>query len=100
MDVSRGDLVKTRPYPGASTEDLINHIKPAIRKNPDIVVIDTVTNDLQNNYNIVKKARKLVSAVKEIDKDNSVKIAFSSIMNREDDDFKDKINDANNKLKN
>ena len=100
MDVSRGDLVKTRLYPGASTEDLIDHIKPAIRKNPDIVVIDIVTNDLQNNYNIVKKARKLVSAVKEIDKDNSVKIAFSSIMNREDDDFKDKINDANNKLKN
>ena len=98
--MSRGDSVKTRPYLGASTEDLIDHIKPAIRKNPDIVVIHTVTNDLQNNYNIVKKARKLVSAVKEIDKDSSVKVAFSSIMNREDDDFKDKINDVNNKLKN
>ena len=32
---------------------------------------------------ITKKAKKLVSAVKEVDKDNSVKIAFSSIINRE-----------------
>ena len=61
--MSRGDSVKIRPHPGASTEDLIDHIKPAIRKNPDIVVIHTGTNDLQNNCNIVKKAKKLVSAV-------------------------------------
>ena len=40
----------------------------------------------------MKKAKKLVSAVKEVNKDNFVKIAFSSIINREDDDFKDKIN--------
>ena len=97
--MSRGDSVKIRPHPGASTEDLIDHIKPAIRKNPDIVVIHTGANDLQNNCNIVKKAKKLVSAVKEVDKDNSRKIAFSSIINREDEDFKDNINDVNNKLK-
>ena len=97
--MSRGDSVKIRPHPGASTEDLIDHIKPAIRKNPEIVVIHTSTNDLQNNCNIVKKAKKLVSAVKEVDKDNSIKIAFSSTINREDEDFKDKINDINNKLK-
>ena len=99
-DVSRHDSVKIRPHPGASTEDLINHIKPAISKNPVIVLIHTGTNDLQNNCNIVKKAKKLVSAVKEIDKDNSVKIYFFSIINREDDVFKDKINHVNNKLKN
>ena len=98
--VSRGDSVKIRPHSGASTEDLIDHIKPAIHKDPDIVVIHTGTNNLQNNFNLVKKGKKLVSAVKEVDKDNSIKIAFSSIINREDEDFKDKINDVNNKLKN
>ena len=63
------------------------------------MVIHTGTNDLQNSCNIVEKAKKLVSAVKEIDKDNSIKITFSSIINREDEDFKDKINDVNNKFK-
>ena len=44
--MSHGYSVKIRPHPGVSTEDLIEHIKPAIRKNPDIVVIHTGTNDL------------------------------------------------------
>ena len=48
----------------------------------------------------MKKAEKLISAVKKVNKDNSVKIIFSSIINREDEDFKDKINDVNTKLKN
>ena len=71
--MSRGDSVKIRPHPRASTENLIDHIKPAIRKNSDIVVTHTGTNDLQNNCNNVKKAKKLVSTVKEVDKDNSIK---------------------------
>ena len=64
------------------------------------MVIHTGTKDLQNNCNIVKKTKKLTSAAKEVDKYNSVKIAFFSIINHEDEDFKDKINDAKNKLKN
>ena len=99
-DVSRGDSVKIRPHPGASTEDLIDHIKSAICKNPDILVIQKGTDNLQNNCNIVKKAKKLVIAVKEVNKDHSVKNSFSSIINWEDEDFKDKINDANKKIKN
>ena len=94
--MSGGDLVKIWPHPEASTVDLTNHIKPAICKIADIAVIHTGTNDLQNNCNIVKKAKKLVNSVKEIDKDNSVKIAISNITNREDEDFKDKINYINN----
>ena len=77
--MSRGDSVKIRPLPGASTKDLIDHIKPAICKNPDIVVIHTGTNDLQKNCKIVKKAKELASAVKEAYQDNSIKIAFSSV---------------------
>ena len=48
----------------------------------------------------MKKAKKPVSAVKEADKDSPVKIVFSSIINREDEDLKDKINSVNNILKN
>ena len=38
--------------------------------------------------------------MKEVDKDYSAKIAFSGIINREDEDFKDKINNVNNRHKN
>ena len=47
----------------------------------------------------MRKAKKLISAVKEVDKDNSVKFAFSSKI-KKDECFKDKINDVSNKLKN
>ena len=77
---------------------MTDYIKPVIRKKPDILVNHTGTNDLQNNCNIVKKAKKLIRAIKEGDKDHSIKIAFSSIINREQEDFKDKVNDINNKL--
>ena len=96
----RGDSVKIRPHPWASTENLIDHIKSAIRKTPDIVVIYTGTNDLQNNCNIVKKANKLVSVVKKVEKDHSAKIPFSSIINCKDENFKGKVNDVNNKFTN
>ena len=99
-DKSRGDSVKIRPHPGASTEDLIDHIKAAISKTPDILIIHEGTNDLQNNCNNVKKAKKLVIAVKDVDKDHSVKTAIFRIITCEDEDFKDKINYVNNKLKN
>ena len=49
----------------------------AIRENLDIVVIHTGAKDVQNNCNIVRKAKKLISAVKEVDKDNSIKIAIN-----------------------
>ena len=74
-------------------EDLTDHIKQTIRKELDIaVIIHAGTNDLQNHCNILKKAQKLVCAIKKMNKDLSTKIAFSSIINREDKDFKDKIN--------
>ena len=71
-------------------------------RSPENLIFPILTgvNDLQNNCNIVKKSKRLVSAVIEADKDNFLKIAFSSKVNREDKDFKDQINDVNNKLKN
>ena len=42
----------------------------------------------------------MISAVKEVDKGNSVKIKFASQIHREDEDFKDKVNDVNKKVKN
>ena len=47
-----------------------------------------------------EKGKETGSTVREVDKDNPVKIALSSMINREDEDFKGKINNVNNKLKN
>ena len=41
-----GNIVKVRPHPGVTSEDLIDHIKPVSRRKPDIVVLHIGTNDL------------------------------------------------------
>ena len=46
-DVSRSHTVKVRPNPEASTRDLMNYVKPAIRKKPKDLVIQTGTNGIQ-----------------------------------------------------
>ena len=64
--VSRGNSVEIRPHPRALKEDRIKQIKTVISEKSDIVVIHEGTKDLQNNCNIVKNEKKLVSAIKKL----------------------------------
>ena len=65
-----------------------------------MVIIQTGTNDIQNNVNTLQKIRKVISSIKDCDTDGDIKIAFSSIIHRSDHDFEDKINETNKKLGN
>lgn len=40
--------VKVRNHPRATTEDIIDHIKPILRKKPDLLIVHSGTNDLTN----------------------------------------------------
>ena len=59
--------VKVRSHPGASTEDLIDYVKPIASKKPKMLVIHTGTNDLPNGMNIIKKVKKDAQSIREID---------------------------------
>ena len=55
-----GDInIKIRKYPGASSTDILDHIKPSLRKEPDQIVIHAGTNDLKNDDNYLKNVKKL-----------------------------------------
>ena len=41
--------VRVKKYSGATTEDICDHLKPEIRKKPDVVIINAGTNNLTNN---------------------------------------------------
>ena len=47
--LSKKHTVKVRSYPGDTTKDLTDDIKPVMRKNPDLVVIHFGTNDITKN---------------------------------------------------
>ena len=54
------DIVKVRPYPGATSEDLIDHIKLVTRRKPDIVVLHIGTNDSTNGITTQVKLQEVV----------------------------------------
>ena len=76
-----------------------DYFKPIAWRKPDTLIIHTGTNDLTNGVNTMKKVRKLVKVVREIDESENIKIGFSSVTYRKDKDLKDERNEVNVKLK-
>ena len=88
-DISCSHTVKVHSNPGASTHDLMDYVKPAMRKKPKALVIHTGTNDIQQEINTIKMVKKLVRVIKETDSEKETEIVFSGLIQREDDDFRD-----------
>ena len=63
------------------------------------LVIHTVTNNLTNGANNIRKLRKIVKCVRDLDIDNKVNIGFSNVMTRSDRNLGQEIRDLNLKLK-
>ena len=90
--------VKIKINPGAATEDIIDYVKPSIRKKPDFLLVHSETNDLTNGINTMTEIRKVVATVEEMDNERKIKLGFSSIIDREDVDKTDGIVAVNNRL--
>ena len=95
--ISRSNTVKMRPYPGATTVDICDYIKPELCHKPDVLIIHCGTNDIENEINTVKKIKKLVKEVDEYDKQDPPKFVISSLIKRYDQDFNDDIANINEK---
>ena len=99
MNKDENIKVKIRKYPGASSIDILDHIKPSLRKAPEQIIIHAGTNDISNSTNYLKNVKKIVKLVKETCKDT--KLSFSSVICRTDiRDITDTINTTNSHLEN
>ena len=96
--ISKKNNIKIKKNLGATTEDIIDYIKPSIRKKPDFLLVHSGTNDLTNGINTMTKIRKVVAPVEEMDNERKIKLGFSSIICREDVDKTDEIIAANDRL--
>ena len=97
-EVSRDDPVKIRCHLGVTTDDIIDYVRPTARKKPDMIIIHTGTNDIQNKVNTLQKVRKVITTIKEVDVKNEIQIAFSSVIHRDDEGFEEKIKEINRNL--
>ena len=64
--ISKNDQVQVKTHPGATTDDIIDYIKPTIRQKPDIVIVYSGTNDLIKDVNTMNRVPKVVTAVKRL----------------------------------
>ena len=87
--ISRSNIVKMRPHPGATTVDICDYIKPELSHKPNVIIIHCGTNDIENEINTVKKIKKLVKEIDEYDKQNPPKVVIPSLIKRYDQDFND-----------
>ena len=58
--ISKKNNIKIKTNPGATTGDIIDYIKPRIRKKPDFLLVHSGTNDLTNGINTMTKIRKVL----------------------------------------
>ena len=92
--------ISVMKHPGCSSEDMLDYVKPIARKKPDTLIIHVGTNDLTKGVNTMKKVRKCVEVIREIDNTENIQIGFFSIIQRTDKDFGNEIKETNIKLKN
>ena len=91
--------IKIRKYPGASSTDILDHIRPSLRKEPDQIIIHAGTNDLTSDHNYLNNVKKIVKMVRETCK--NTKLCFSSLICRNDlKDIDEKVKKTNTHLEN
>ena len=72
-----------KSFPGATTQDMKDYIKPTISRKPDMVILHTGTNDLKRNQNPSDIANEIVSLAKNI-KNSGTEVSISALIPRED----------------
>ena len=62
-EVSRDNSVKIRCLLGATTDDIIDYVRPTARKKPDMIIIHIATNDIENEINTLQNLRKVIITI-------------------------------------
>ena len=98
LGISKNDQVQVKKHPGTTTDDIIDYIKPTIRQKPDMVIINSGTNDLTKDVNTMSRVQKVVAAAKEIDTESKIKLGLSDITARGDINKEEDVVIDNNRL--
>ena len=77
--LSRNHIVKVRKYPGDNTEDMIDHVKPIIRKKPDLIIVHFGTNDITAEKDTDKNTQKVIDMVKAESPDTEIAVSLCTV---------------------
>ena len=90
--------VKVKAHGGATTRDMIDHIKPVLRRAPDTIILHSGTNDLTSSVSTIEQMEEILKIAKQ--ESSTTKIVLSSVVTRADQaGIKKKVIKLNNKLR-
>ena len=96
--ISRDHTVKIRLHSGATSIDICNYIRPELRHQPDVIILNFGTNDISNEINTLKKLKKLLKEIEGYDTHKKPQVVISSLIKRYDQDFNEDIKSINEKI--
>ena len=97
---NRTRATKVHSFPGATSEDMLDFIRPLAYRNPDSITVHAGTNDLTGltTKEILENYLDIMATIKEINPE--IKIVFSSVIQRHDDiSLQARIHDLNNQMR-
>ena len=95
---SKKDQVVVRNFPGATSRDMIDYIKPLINKKPSKLIIHIGTNDITNGIDTVENLNVIQNLVENTS--SNTEIVMSQAVKRSDKPgMSEKIKLLNTKLK-
>ena len=84
--MSRNSRVQISSFPGCTTEDMHDFIKPLLRKNPDEIILHVGTNSLRSCDTPRSCADEIIDLATMVSCESPAKIALSSLVGRSDDE--------------
>ena len=82
----KNSRVKVSSFPGCTTLDMKDHIKPLLRRNPDEIIIHVGTNNLRSCDTPRTCAEEIIDLATMASSKSSAEIALSSLVRRSDDE--------------
>ena len=96
--LSNKNNVVVRNHPGSTTEDIKSHIIPSLKKNRDLIIIHTGTNDITNKVETILNLQSIVNTIKK--KSANTKICISSLfVHKDKKGIEIKVSELNRQLK-
>ena len=79
------EKIFVRSFPGATIEDMADHVKPSMRHSPDLVVLHAGTNNLRSEVPAKRIAENIMKLALEM-KNDANDVMISSLICRSDDE--------------
>ena len=95
---SREHKVWVKNHPGANTEDILDHLKPTLRRKPELVIIHSGTNDITDDKDTILFLDKAIDLVQKDSPNTEVAISLPIMRKDKEGRYSKKLRDLKRRI--